>query len=233
MRSRKAFAALSAGVVILLACADSTGPPGRWPESEAAGSPELHTLRWDAPAPLQLAVQKSGGEGVVFAPAALPSLDRYEVGFWATRGQAAVVEINYRSATGNWLPFLTLALDPTSLHTRPTGELFRSGDKVFITVRVDSVQMRVFISPGGLKFSPDSPTRLAVWYTGADPDLNGDGRIDALDAEIERELLDLWTQQTQDDPWVPLEAKHLIDSKQFEFDLSGYAVSFSGYAVSY
>jgi hypothetical protein len=241
MRSRKLLVALSAGVAILLACADSTGPPitPQDPEDQGGSNPTLHMLRWDPSVPLQFAAEPGGPEGVLHSPVTVPPLDRPEVSFWATQGTATSVRINYLSEDATWLPFLDLTLSETSLLAWPDGESFGSGERVFITVRVDTVALRAYIEPVGLMFNFQDPARLTLWYTGADPDLNGDGSIDLLDNTIEQERLRIWTQPRAFDPWVALDATQSVEDKQFVADLdgtashSGYAVSFSGYAVSY
>jgi hypothetical protein len=193
-------------------------------------------LRWDPSVPLEFTAVPGREDGVLYSPATIPPLDRPEISFWATQGTATSVRINYRSSDGTWLPFLDFALNETSLIAWPDGE---SGDRVLITVRVDTVELRIHIGPSGLIFNPQDPARLTLWYTGADPDLNRDGRIDLLDDTIERQGLDVWAQPGPSDPWADLDAEHSLGEKRFIVDLdgaashSGYAVSFSGYAVSY
>ncbi|MDH3289994.1 MAG: hypothetical protein OEO20_12920 [Gemmatimonadota bacterium] len=239
MRSRKLLVALSAGVAILLACADSTGPPippPFDPADQGGNRATFHMLRWDPSLPLQFTAVSGPDDVVLPSPVTVPPLDRPEVSFWATQGTATSVRINYRSTDDTWLPFLDLALNETSLVAWPDGE---SGDRVLITVRVDTVELRVHVGPSGLIFNPRDPALLTLWYSGADPDLNRDGRIDLLDDTIEREGLHVWTRPKPFDPWVTLDDTQSVEEKRFIVDLfgeasySGYAVSYSGYAVSY
>lgn len=233
--------ALGVGVVVLLACAESTGPPT--PPQDPVETPEtgptLHMLRWDPLVSLEFAAIPGGDTGVLHSPVLVPPLDRPEVSFWATVGTATSMRINYRAQDGTWLPYLDFVLNRNSLLAWPDGESFASGERVLVTVRVDTVNLRVYIGPIGLMFNPQEPAQLTLWYTGADRDLNGDGKIDSLDDTIERERLQVWTQVNAFDPWIELDAAQSIEDKQFIANLddaasySGYAVSYSGYAVSY
>jgi len=153
------------------------------------------------------------------------SLDQYTVSFWAVRGEARSVQINYTSSIDSAVhPFLTLTItDPQFVPG--VGEL-AMGDSVFITVNVDTTKIGVSLQPTGLQFG--TPAELKIWYAGAGGDLNGDGVADSTDAKIEAQLLGLWYREVPSDAWTQLPASQSLDEKSFNW---GFA-HFSEYAVA-
>jgi len=86
----------------------------------------------------------------------------------------------------------------------------------------------VDFQPSGVVFSKSSPAQLAIWYQDADPDLNGDGRVDATDQALEQQLA-IWTQSNKTDPWKQLSSgndttQKLVTAALYHFSL--YAVSY-------
>ena len=153
------------------------------------------------------------------------SLDQYTVSFWAVRGEARSVQINYTSSIDSAVhPFLTLTIsDPQFVPG--VGEL-AMGDSVFITVNVDTTKIGVSLLPTGLQFG--TPAELKIWYDGAGGDLNGDGVVDSTDAKIEAQLLGLWYRELPADAWTQLPASQSLDEKSFNWGLA----HFSEYAVA-
>ena len=231
MKRRKWLLTLSMGVW-LAACADTTGPPGANPPPALSEAP--NHLRWAPTAtPRQFAlgtgpVHDETISASVAAAAAPPVLDSYATSFWAVRGQDRGVRIHYATLEG-WQPYLALTIPAGALAQRPNGIPFAVGDSILITAIIDTVNLVVQLEPTGLQFNSTSPARLEFWYTGADPDLDGSGSVDATDAEIEQNRLDVWLKQHSSDPWQALVAVHALDSKWFAADL----IHFSGYAVSW
>jgi hypothetical protein len=69
---------------------------------------------------------------------------------------------------------------------------------------------------------------LKVEYHYADPDFNGDGKIDSTDAAIAREL-SLWRREPPDSLWFQMAAVKSVELEDFEAAVLG----FSQYAVAW
>ena len=145
----------------------------------------------------------SGNGGTLFATPPL-GLDQYSVSFWAVRGEARSVQINYQNAIDDAThPFLNLTVsDP--VFVPGVGEL-AMGDSVLVTVAIDTVRLAVSLEPSGLQFG--TPSRLQIWYGGAGGDLNGDGIVDSTDTYVEHQLLGLWYREGNS-PWAPVPVAH-------------------------
>jgi hypothetical protein len=144
------------------------------------------------------------------------SLDTYQVSFWAVRGEARSVQINYQSSidSGNH-PFLRLTTtDPQFVPG--VGDL-AVGDSVLITVTIDTTKIGVSLEPSGLQFG--APSQLQIWYGGAGGDLNGDGVVDSTDAQVEQQLLGLWYREGDEDQWAHLSASQDAGDKSFTYAL--------------
>jgi len=154
------------------------------------------------------------------------SLDRYTAAFWAVRGQERSVQINYLSATGDTsFPFLHLTItDP--IYVPGQGDL-AVGDSVLVTVTIDPADIKVSFEPTGLLFGEQA--QLKISYGGAGGDLNGDGLVDATDADIETQLLGLWYREGAESSWSRIPASQVVSDKSFISAL----LHFSEYAVSW
>lgn len=213
----------------LAACGDGIGPP--------AGSVEpdrmLHHLRWspDLGSPTFATVRgETRFEGFESpSQSSVAVLDTYQTGFWAQRGSDAGVEIRYLAADGTWRPYLRLTVPGEALDRRPDGSPLADGEPVWITVSVDPEQLVVQLEPTGLTFRESSPARLELWYTGADPDFDGNGTVDAADRYIALAQLAVWVQELPGTPWARVPAAHSPDHQLFSARLR----HFSGYAVSH
>jgi hypothetical protein len=155
-----------------------------------------------------------------------PPLDKFQVSFTAVRGQPSSVQINYQGTSGGApQPFLRLNVtDPTYVPGRGNLAL---GDTVTMTVTVDPVTILVQLEPTGVQFG--QPAGLNIWYGGAGGDLNGDGVVDASDADIESRLLKVWCQEGPADPWMAISAAQSSTDRTFTAALQ----HFSNYAVAY
>jgi hypothetical protein len=213
------------------ACAETTGPPpGERPE--IAQLQALHPLRWDrssSPRAFGLVAAPARPQLAAAAASAIHELDRYQVDFWAYADRPQAVEIRYRAADGSWLPYLSFSVPAGGLARWPDGRNVAPGDSVRITLSIDTTTLVVAFEPTGLGFSSDRPAQLTIWYTGADPDYDGNGAVDQKDADIEDKLLGLWVQERSTDPWASVAAVHVKAQKQFVADL----LHFSGYALSW
>lgn len=225
---------LLAASASLAACADGTGPRSRETTPEAAGR-ELHVARWltDGPPRFRVSHQATGDRQDPLPQAAQAGLapvpETDSLSFWAYQDRDQSVLVRYLAADESWQPYVELVIPNGSLLQYPDGTLFSAGDSVLIGLAIDSTELLVHLEPTGLVFNPLIPAQFTMWYTGADPDFNGDGVVDDLDAAIEETLLGLWVQVNPEDPWEAVVATHSLLDKLF----SALLQHFSGYAVSW
>jgi hypothetical protein len=175
-------------VLVAAACSDGIGP-----RPTAIQTP----LADEVAGPLGMNVLRQ-------APTA-PQLQTYRVSFWAKRGTQTTIFVNYRRAPGQWLPdpFLRFKVPINGLVAGAGGVPLDRRDSVRITLTIDSVTFKVDFLPPGVVFSKSSPARLAIWYQNADPDLDGDGDVDAADQTLEEQLA-IWYRGTKADGWKQL-----------------------------
>jgi hypothetical protein len=195
------------------ACRDATSPLG-----------EQHVLGdvVASPAPSELNVLQQ-------APTA-PPLEAYQVSFWARRDRASTVIVNYQPAAGESVgrPFLRFDVPKDGLRTGGAGAQLRHRDSVLITLTIDPVDFSVDFEPSGVRFSGRRPATLAIWYGNANPDLNGDGVVDAADDALARQLA-IWGRPARPAPWMKTASK--TDAGQRW--VLGAIRHFSQYAVSW
>lgn len=230
-RSASLFAAIS--VVLIAGCQDSAGPGGTRPDGA------LHQLRWRrAPQAAQFrmtgaTVATTGApvtvQGFQSSIIAGPLPSPATLSFWAYTLQATSAEIDYLGADSAWHPYVAVTIPAGSLWKRPDGSSFGLVDSVLITMTVDSNQVLVDMEPTGLQFNPAAPATLKIWYSGADPDFNGDGVVNQLDAMIEQLWLRVWVQPDPLHPWTLVPSVQDVTEKSFTALLR----HFSGYAVSW
>lgn len=199
-------------LLALGACRDAAAPPTEHDvaarvASQTNSPPEIHILQQ--------------------APTA-PRLQTYKASFWAKRGTQTTLFLNYRPAPGQSQgdPFLRFKVPINGLVAGAGGVPLDRGDSVLITLTIDSVFFKVDFQPSGVVFSKSSPAQLAIWYQNANPDLNGDGVVDATDAALEAQLA-IWSESTTD-VWRQLSSKNdttkqLVAAELYHF--SQYAVS--------
>jgi len=192
-------------------------------------------VRWAGNSAPQLTATRqlpSGDANGVFRTPPI-SLDQYSVSFWAVRGEARTVQINYLDVNGGTThPFLLLTTtDPAFVPG--LGDL-APGDSVLVTVSVDTTKLGVSLEPTGLRFG--TPAQMQIWYGGAGGDLNGDGLVDSTDAYVETQLLGLWYREGTVDPWTHIPATQSLADKSFTSALphfSEYALSYLDWVVSW
>lgn len=233
--SRRTLIAAAAAALIAAGCSDATGPPTSQPPAQEQLVPDgmLQSLRWaerGGPPEFHI-VALPDDEGpldgldvkIARAPGAgAPNLDRYEVSFWAVRGQARSVQINYRSGRGV-RPFLRFSVPRYALLRRPDGSWIRWGESVLITVTVHRTKIRADFEPSGLEFHPWYRPWMQIWYGGADWDFNGDGVVDERDEDIRLRRLQLWLQDEPGGPWRRLPARHSPRHKWFAAPLPHFS----------
>ena len=181
------------------------------------------------PAPLADIVGNPTGLHVLRqAPTASP-LETYRVSFWAYKGAASTVTVNYRPAAGQSVgqPFLRFAIARNGLLAGGGGMPLRTGDSVAVTLTIDSVGFAVNFQPSGVVFSPGSVATLTLWYQNADPDLNGDGVVDVADETLKQQLA-VWYRSGHTYSWLKLSSNNdatlpAVSTALYHF--SEYAVS--------
>lgn len=211
--------------LIVLAAALSVVRCADQPTAVSTPAPKLQFLTWAGDGAPRFTATTGHIKNGRMRQAPPLSLENYVATFWAVRGEARSVQINYMDASGDAShPFLVLTTtDPVLIPG--VGEL-AVGDSVLVTVTVDTTKIGVSLEPNGLQFG--TPANLQIFYGGADGDLNGDAAVDSVDAYIEQQLLGLWWREGED-PWTAIPAQHSIDNKSFSSELphfSEYILSF-------
>src|SRR6266540_3903355 len=167
-------------LLVLAGCRDAAAPLG---ERNAAGP--------------QLMIAPPTGLNVLQQSPTAPLLNAYRVSFWARRGTQTTVSVHYRLAPGQTIrdEFLRFKIPINGLVAGAGGVPLDRGDSVLITLTIDSASFLVDFQPSGVVFSKSSPAKLAIWYQNANPDLNGDGVVDATDEALKQQLA-IWSQST-------------------------------------
>jgi hypothetical protein len=164
------------------------------------------------------------------APGA-PSIANPQIVFTATKGQDIIVRMYYRPtrAGHDSALYAQFRVPSQALQTRPDGRSINNGESVQITMTlVDADHGIIDFQPSGLRFSAKNPAVLKVNYENANPDLNGDGVVDAQDALL-RTLLHIICRETSSSPWFPIPSANATELNEVEAAIRG----FSGYAVDY
>jgi hypothetical protein len=205
----KTFIALA---LLAAACTESTGP------RPAAVQP-----------PLAQSVASRSLPMVRQAKTA-PPLASYQVSFWAYVGRASAVNVRYLPAKGQTVgdPFLRFSVPRNGLIAGADGAGLKSGDSILVTLTVDPVTFLVDFQPSGALFSKTSPAVLGFSYAHANPDLNGDGVVDAVDDSLTQQLA-IWYQGDKTYGWSK-EPSVNDPTKQM---VGSYVYHFSQYAVSW
>jgi hypothetical protein len=198
--------------LLTVRCTDDRAvPPGGLGPSADVMTPEdaaSHTLHQDAGA---------------------PALETYQLSFWVSRDKATDVRVNYLPAAGqrDGDRFLQFKIPERGIAQLPGGEPLGRHDSVEITLTIDPVLLSVDFEPSGLIFKQGrSAATLTIWYGHADPDLNGDGVVDATDWQLASQIA-IWH-----------EGKHKVKRMRSENDwfrqkVTGKLPHFSEYAVSW
>lgn len=148
-----------------------------------------------------------------------PPLETLDTAFWAVRGQDREVQIRYVDPTYGYGKCLRFIVPAGAV---PAG--IAPGDSVRITVQVPDPNFFQFrFGPAGLRFDPDHPARLEIRYTFADPDLNGDGVVDASDSQL-ADRIAIWRQENPGEDWSKLETRHADNIVEASADIQGFTI---------
>lgn len=125
-----------------------------------------------------------------------PPLERSDTSFYARKGEDREVALYFTDGGGGrGSVYFLLRVYAGSLTALPDGTPIAEGDSVLITVRVpDPTRVLFDVQPTGLEFDPAAPAELLLHYNEVDPDLDGDGDVDADDLAIESSL-SVWRQE--------------------------------------
>jgi hypothetical protein len=112
---------------------------------------------------------------IVRQSATAPPLEAYQVSFWAYRGTASTVAVNYQPPAGQSAGqrFLSFAIPQLGLLAGAGGAPLAWGDSVFVTLNIDPVSFDVDFQPSGVLFDPAFPASLTLWYQNANLSDNG------------------------------------------------------------
>ena len=190
MRTRRlAFAVALAAVAF--GCTDQPGPLS------------------SVPAPVYALVQDDTAIHILQQSPAAPPLQTYHASFTVYKGQAFTLTVDYQPAPGETAgkPFLRFYLPKDGLIAGGGGAHLGRGDAVEMTLGIDSLGFSVDFGPSGVKFSAKSPAQLTMCYQNMDPDLNGDGVVDATDQALQQQL-SFWYQSMKEGDWFKLETKY-------------------------
>ena len=166
------------------------------------------------------------------AAADAPAIANPVIVFTAVRGRDTTVRMVYqhsRHGGGGDDLFAEFRVDARSLVFRPDGRAIADGESIQITMRlVDAVHGIIDFQPSGLRFSARDPARLKISYAHTDPDINGDGMVDARDTALRRGL-HLICRETPTSPWTPVPSVNDSGNDVVDAPILG----FSGYAIEY
>lgn len=186
MRLRRYMMLLTLALIVA-GCSDQTGPSplGAQPSfAEVVSLTGTHVLRQSPTA---------------------PPLETYRVSFWARKDRASRVMVNYlpRSGQSAGEPFLLFYIPRYGLKQGPDRSHLNGRDSILITLTIDPDNFVVDFQPSGVVFDRRHRASLLLWYGNANPDLNGDGAVDATDEAL-REQLAIWTRHERQAPWQRL-----------------------------
>jgi hypothetical protein len=173
------------------------------------------------------------GDSLNFLRAALtaPPLAERNLSFWAVRGQTREIRLMYRPMAGqsDSVEFARFRVEAQSLINDSAGKPIAAGDSILITLGVqDTLHLVTEFHPSGLHFNPAKPARLWLKFGEADPDLNGDGIVNAADTTLLMSLT-IWKQEQPGDPWILVPSSVNLASQEVEADILG----FTRFAVAY
>lgn len=159
-------------LIALAACRDAAAPSTR----EGGAASGLSARR-------QTAGERQDSVHLLQQSPAAPPLRTYQVSFWLHKGRESTIRVNYLPAAGESVgkPFLRFSVPKQSLEAGGGGAALKPGDSVLVTLTIDRLDFAVHFEPSGVRFSRQFPADLAIWYTNANPDLNGDGVVDGAD----------------------------------------------------
>ena len=165
------------------------------------------------------------------ADSTAPSIANPVVTFWAKKGVNTEVRMVYHARAGHSdsTTFMWLRLRQLSLALYPDGSPIAVGDSVLITATlVDPVALKLDFQPSGLRFSTTDPAELKLSFKETLHDLNGDGVVNHLDADILRTIA-IWRKESVTEPWLSVPSTLLSGAFEVQAKLGG----FTGYAAAY
>ncbi|MEZ4455252.1 MAG: hypothetical protein R2882_01695 [Gemmatimonadales bacterium] len=150
--------------------------------------------------------------------------------FYASNARDSEGSIYFQEAGGGrGERFARLRIKSGGLSQRPDGTAFGPNDSVLIIMKlVNPSQLSVELRPSGLKFTSANPAELKMEYEETGGDLNGDGRNDDDDEDIETKLA-IWRQENPGDPLVKVGTIKTEGVRELEAKLT----SFSRYFIAY
>lgn len=158
----------------------------------------------------------------VRAAADAPPLAYSQVSVWVKQSQGGRIEIPYLKVGGGYGgdECMEFIIPGNSLRTRPDGSAIAPADSVLITVNVvDASQFNFQFSPSGLKFDPKRPAELRISYKWANPDLNGDGKVDDADRNFR---FGIFKQEATGLPWVPIGTVKDTNVEELRATINGF-----------
>jgi hypothetical protein len=137
-----------------------------------------------------------------FAAGAPPTT--LDTGFWAVRGKDRILELRHRGGTSrDDALYLRFRVPAGALVARPDGTPIKVGDSLRIRVVIDPRRLIFDFGPNGLRFSPNAPAVMTIFFDDIDPDIDRDGAVDP-DDRVLRAKLAIFRQRVRGEPWRPL-----------------------------
>ena len=150
------------------------------------------------------------------AAAGAPPLATTDTTFWVDVEDGRDVRIRYANGENG----LEFKVPGRGLLRRPDGTAFGRGDSVQIRIRLAEPGTFNFeFQPAGLRFDPDRPAELRIRYRYANPDYNGDGRVDSADQSFD---FGLWRQEASGQPWAGLITIRDVDLQEVRAEVEGF-----------
>lgn len=175
-----------------------------------------------------------GGGGVetgdlVFlrASSSAPPVAAVHAEFWAVQGENREVRIRYQPRAGQSQgeDLLRFRVSGNTRMRRPDGTALAEDDSIRITIDMpDPSRFEFQFAPSGMRFDRE-PAELRVSYAFANPDFNGDGRVDGGDDDFE---FGFWRREAPGQDWTRIGDLRLHDLEEVRGDITG----FTGYALA-
>jgi len=178
---------------------------------------------------------EDAASGTLHQAADAPPLETYQLSFWVSRDKGARVQVDYLSTRGkrDGDRFLRFEVPDRSVASWPGQNPRNRRDSVQITLTIDTVLMSVHFEPSGLKFRSGNPAKLTFWYGNADPDLNGDGTVNAADSQLAAQIA-IWNEEKQQSKGKHRKGKRMHSENDWTGrSVTGRVPHFSQYAASW
>jgi hypothetical protein len=192
--------------LVLLACADSTGP--------------LTGLGTAASVPAMSRGSTSGDHDRIRLKPGAPPLTATQLSFWAVQGKktgAKIMQHGSRGDGGDEHPFLRFTVSNKAQLVDPTGHPLAAGDSILITINAVPGELSARFSPEGLVFAGNKAAQLEFSYR------NGDVE------DQPGKLLAVWYVPCDGGPWEEQRSQMNRKDDAVVADIS----HFSNYSVAY